>query len=88
MNWESAKTYCNGLTLAGGGWKLPTKEELLALYATKSSGTSGFPGMDGGIYWSSSAVSGSSGNAWFVNFYYGNTSYIVVGYNYRVRCVR
>ena len=88
MNWASAKSYCQGLALAGGGWRLPSKDELLALYATKASGTASFPGMDVGFYWSSSAVSGSSGFAWLVNFYSGNTSYGGVGVNYRVRCVR
>ena len=88
MNWESAKSYCQGLALAGGGWRLPSKDELLALYATKASGTASFPGMNYGRYWSSSAVSGSSGNAWYVNFYYGATLYNDVGSNGRVRCVR
>ena len=34
MSWADAKAYCAKLDLAGGGWRLPTKEELLALYAT------------------------------------------------------
>ena len=88
MNWESAKSYCQGLALAGGGWRLPSKDELLALYATKASGTASFPGMDGGGYWSSSAVSGSSGYAWGVPFSNGYTSTNGVGYGNRVRCVR
>ncbi|MEI7895127.1 MAG: DUF1566 domain-containing protein, partial [Myxococcales bacterium] len=82
MNWESAKSYCQGLTLAGGGWRLPTKEELLALYATRS-----LP-MNHDWYWSSSAVAGSSGYAWFVSFSSGNTYSYVVGNRGRVRCVR
>jgi formylglycine-generating enzyme required for sulfatase activity len=88
MNWEDAKSYCQGLALAGGGWRLPSKDELLALYATKSSGTASFPGMDAGGYWSSSAVAGSSGYAWDVSFYGGYTNGDGVGYGYRVRCVR
>jgi hypothetical protein len=88
MNWESAKSYCQGLTLAGGGWRLPSKDELLALYATKSSGTASFPGMDAGYYWSSSAVSGSSGYAWGVDFYNGGAGDDGVGSHHRVRCVR
>ena len=74
--------------IAGGGWRLPSQDELLALYATKSSGTASFPGMDTGWYWSSSAVSGSSGDAWIVNFGDGYTSNDFVGSYNRVRCVR
>jgi hypothetical protein len=74
MNWASAKSYCQGLALAGGGWRLPSKDELLALYATKASGTASFPGMDVGFYWSSSAVSGSSGYAWIVGFFGSSTT--------------
>jgi hypothetical protein len=43
--------------------------------------------MDQGWYWSSSAVSGSSGYAWYVGFINGFT-YVGVGNGSRVRCVR
>jgi hypothetical protein len=88
MTWESAKAYAQGLALDGGGWRLPTKDELLALYATKSFGTAAFPGMDSGVYWSSSAVAGLSGGAWDVFFGYGYSDDVVVGDINRVRCVR
>jgi len=28
MNWDDAKSYCENLTLTGGGWHLPTISEL------------------------------------------------------------
>ena len=31
LNWEEAKQYCSELTLAGGGWHLPTMNELRSL---------------------------------------------------------
>lgn len=34
MNWYKAKEYIEGLSLAGGGWRLPTKSELVSLYET------------------------------------------------------
>ena len=39
-------------------------------------------------FWTSSPYAGSSGNAWDVYFYLGNSDYSVVGNFNRVRCVR
>ena len=45
MNWEDANSYCDNLTLAGGGWHLPTISELRTLIrgcsGTVSSGSCG-----------------------------------------------
>jgi adhesin/invasin len=30
--WADADAYCNGLAYGGGGWRLPNKVELVALY--------------------------------------------------------
>jgi hypothetical protein len=38
MTFEVAKTYCAGLTIAGGRWRLPTVDELRALFAAKEAG--------------------------------------------------
>ena len=36
VSWSSANSYCNNLTLYGfSGWRLPTKDELLQMYAEK-----------------------------------------------------
>lgn len=32
MNWDQANQYAQSLTLAGGGWRLPTRAELRGLY--------------------------------------------------------
>ncbi len=87
MNWESAKSYCQGLTLAGSDWRLPTNDELLALHKAKLSGTVAFPGMDTGWYWSSSSLPGPPGGGWPVGF---DEFVHAVGVNStaRVRCVR
>jgi len=34
--WEEAKSWVAGLTLAGGGWRVPTREELKTLYMPKT----------------------------------------------------
>ncbi len=56
MNLEDAKSYAARLTLAGGRWRLPTLSELETLYkATRSSrDIAAYPGMDKGIYLSTS----------------------------------
>src|ERR1039458_1259155 len=56
MNWEDANSYAARLTLAGGGWRLPTLRELEALHKEKlsSSAIAAYPGMDQGWYWSAS----------------------------------
>jgi hypothetical protein len=47
-----------------------------------------FPNTPSDGFWTSSPYAGSSGNAWFVGFSDGYSSYGDVGYDDRVRCVR
>lgn len=86
---SAAASYCTGLTLANGGWRLPTRAELLTLVdPTKYNpaiDTSAFPSTPSDFFWSSSAYSGV---AWSVYFNSGSSSDFVPGATYRVRCVR
>jgi len=92
----NAISYCTGLTLAGGGWRLPKVSELLTLVdPTKSSpaiDATAFPSTPGGYFWSSSAYvgAGGAGDAWYVDFMTGLSSHSPTGStaSYRVRCVR
>jgi hypothetical protein len=82
-----------GLILANGGWRLPTRAELLTLVdPTKYNpaiDATAFPSTPSDYFWSSSAYAGSSGNAWYVYFYNGYSNNVDVTSNtYRVRCVR
>jgi hypothetical protein len=96
MTWEEAKTYCTGLSLngSGGGWRLPTEPELLALYSAKSSILNGnkeygiITSLSGGRYWSSSAGTESADYAQEVDFDNGTNHADVIGYTYLVRCVK
>jgi uncharacterized caspase-like protein len=84
MSWEDAKSYCAG---QGGGWRLPDKDELKALYDAKESSAeiAGKPGMDD-FYWSSTP--GEHGLAWNVGFGSGNVLTDYVYDSSSVRCVR
>jgi hypothetical protein len=49
MNWEDAQKACSNL---GGGWRLPTIDELDILYQNKDK----FSGFANGSYWSSTEI--------------------------------
>jgi hypothetical protein len=89
---SAAVTYCMGLTLAGGGWRLPKVAELLTIVDATTFNPSidltAFPGTPATWFWSSSPFVGSSGAAWYVGFNYGNSSNGGPTGTYRVRCVR
>jgi formylglycine-generating enzyme required for sulfatase activity len=76
MTWEEAKTYAASLRLAGGGWRLPSKEELLALYAARATEQlTGVPGMASGIYWSSATYQFNTDDAMVVDFRDGHETW-------------
>jgi len=99
MNWEEAKSYAANLRLSGGEWRLPSRDELLALYsATASEQLTALPGMASGNYWSCTTYQFNNGDAWFVNFSDGHDSWKTKWQNQmmegdvlngmRVRCIR
>jgi hypothetical protein len=92
MNWADAKKYCADLSLAGTGWRLPTRAELLTLVdpteADPALDRAAFTNTPVNSFWSSSAYAGSSGSAWSVEFGGGRAVYSVSSVTYRVRCVR
>ncbi len=92
LNWSDAKSYCNALRLAGGGWRLPSKDELFSLVQVKSLGrtidTVAFPDTPPDWFWTSSPLAGYSSYAWNVYFGDGYVDYLDVSVTNRVRCVR
>ena len=87
MTWQEAKDYAANL---GNGWRLPTRTELLTLVddTRYDPACSVFPDCTGEWFWTSTPWAGSSSYAWVVSFGNGVASYLGVGNNYRVRCVR
>jgi hypothetical protein len=90
-DWNGANTYCAGLTLAGGGWRLPDRSELESLvdytttYPTINSDV--FPDTRDAYFWTSSVEPGVTDAAWVVDFGCGNPSIQYRSTTSRVRCV-
>lgn len=74
MDWNSAVSACRNL---GNGWRLPSKEELLAIYKVESTLNSTLAAVGDevpeGFHWSSTEY--SSDSAWLVNVINGYTNY-------------
>ena len=92
-NGTTAATYCSELTLDGGGWRLPTRAELVSLsdYGRVNpamSPTFTNVNVASGEYWSSTTYAGSGGSAWRVNFSSGDQYSSGKRNTHYVRCVR
>ena len=93
-NWNDAKAYCNGLNLAGGGWRLPEKEELEGLLEKEKQGDlklnqTAFKHLgSGNFYWSATPYAGNSSVAWIVLFRDGRVGRNSQRLERHVRCVR
>jgi hypothetical protein len=90
--WAAAKTYCQTLSLAGTGWRLPTRKELQTIVDYSQSNPSidptAFPATPAAAFWSSSPVAGSPTVAWSIYFIIGLTYSFVMTDPNEVRCVR
>gem|GEM_PF-1069092 len=92
-NWESAISYCEGLSLAGyDDWRLPNRNDLQSLvdYSTCNPAidTTAFPDTLSLQYWSSTTPACRDSAAWYVNFDSGRGSNIYKSDSYYVRAVR
>ncbi len=91
-NHSDAITYCDGLSLAGGGWRLPAIKELSSIVdlrrVSPSVDLNYFPDAISSDYWSASSYAYFSSLAWLVNFYNGYVGALNKASTYYVRCVR
>jgi hypothetical protein len=90
----STISVCGSLSLAGTGWRLPSKKELVGIvdysipYPGPTIPQTLFPNTASSGYWSSTTGASSTSDAWLVDFYDGYVVYINKGATFYVRCVR
>jgi hypothetical protein len=70
--WDEAKSWVESLSLEGGGWRMPTKEELKSLYKKGAGSQNRTPLLKttGWRLWSDETKGSEA--AWFFNFYDGD----------------
>lgn len=102
INWPDAKAYCEALPLAGGGWRLPTMQELNQVYTAGRDGTTPCGDytckvspkfyLTGVWFWSNelTATSDGSSGARYIFLGNGNRSVLPLSSSYdnRALCVR
>jgi hypothetical protein len=91
-SWAGVKAYCDALTLDGGGWRLPSVKELLAIIdlcrKAPAFDPAIFPGTPNELFWSSTAMVANPSQAWFVYFGEGNADSHDVDTMSLARCAR
>ncbi len=90
--WAAAATYCSALALGGGGWRLPSQNELQTVVDETrihpAIDPNAFPGTPGDFFWTSSAVPSFPSYAWGITFDQGVTTFLATTELEWVRCVR
>jgi len=89
---SDAASYCTSLSLAGGGWRLPSVDELLTLIDpteyNPAVDPTAFPNARSGSCWSSTPYVGMAGHMWIVYFLEGFANRSSVSIKWYARCVR
>lgn len=94
MRWEEAETYCAELSLDSGGFRLPSRIELLSLLDLTQEGAAidpdAFPNTPPVGFWSASRRAAAPAQRWGVAFGFGTNVVFQsdVSEARRVRCVR
>jgi len=80
-NWYEAKSWVENLTVAGVGWRMPTREELKTLYKKGAGKRNMTPLLKTTGWWVWSGETKGSSSAWNFNFYYGYEIWDVRNYS-------
>jgi hypothetical protein len=81
-NWHQAKAWVENLTVAGGGWRLPTVPELQAIYQKGASPTNMDPVFHTTRVWVWSGQMHDTRTAWGFAFYSGLVNSHGLDYGY------
>ena len=81
-NWHQAKAWVENLTVAGGGWRLPTVPELEAIYQKGASPTNMDPVFQTTRVWVWSGQMHDARTAWGFAFYSGLVNSHGLNYGY------
>ena len=81
-NWHQAKAWTENLTVAGGGWRMPTVPELKAIYQKGASPTNMDPVFQTTRVWVWSGQMHDSRTAWGFAFYSGLVNSHGLNYGY------
>ncbi len=73
--WGDAKRWVESLDVAGGGWRMPTREELKTLYKEGAGERDMTPVLKTTGWWVWSGETKSSSSAWGFNFFNGNEAW-------------
>ncbi|SMP62716.1 Protein of unknown function [Desulfonatronum zhilinae] len=88
LNWDDAMSRCSSFSVSGiGGWRLPSRDELVALYHAIQ-GEHPFTGVQSCNYWSSTTSADNTDNAWVVNMLHGFVDTYLKSYTNHVWPVR
>ncbi len=86
LNWDDAMSSCSSFSISGiGGWRLPSKDELVDLYRAIRGGHP-FTGVQSYSYWSSTIS--YLDHPYHVHMQYGLTSFSNPNLPIHVWCVR
>jgi hypothetical protein len=92
LDWPSAKGHCADLMVADGGWRLPTRIELLTIRDPNRGhpaiDPAAFPNTPADIFWTSTPNSNGPLTAWRVSFVLGEPFWDLKTNTHWVRCVR
>jgi Protein of unknown function (DUF1566) len=81
-NWHQAKAWTESLTVAGGGWRMPTVPELKAIYQKGASATNMDPIFQTTRVWVWSGQMHDARTAWGFAFYSGLVNSHGLNYGY------
>jgi hypothetical protein len=81
-NWDEAKSWVEGLNLGGGGWRMPTMDELEGVYKNGAGSRNMTPLLKTSGWWVWSGETKGSSNAWLFDFLDGSRYWIVRNFSY------